>query len=857
MQIWFSWGKYNFRQHRWSESLSFRLGLAVATIIIALPLQVQARNVDRAASPAEKNRASNLNSTRLAQADGIPLKITGVKLNPKASGIEVVLETAGTISAPAPKTTRKLLYFDLPNATIAQPFRANNPAQGIESVSVTQIDSGYVRVTVTGSNGTPQATVIAGAAGTTPAPVARTNDSNEPELEINVIGTLRNPYRVKTSGVTGTNTPIIETPFAVQVIPQAIIRDQQVRELKDALTNVSGVIYNGDVSNRSGNTFSIRGFSGGTVLQDGFRRFGSDGEGSSQPITEVTTLEQIEVLKGPASILYGAIEPGGVINTVSKKPLANPFYEVEIQGGSGNLVRPRFDVSGPLTADGKLLYRVNGLYQTSNSYTIATQPDQKVSIAPTIAWKIDDKTNINFSVGYIAANRPTEFGLPAIGTSVANVPRDRILTEPSDTVTNKSVNIGYKLDRQLNSNWKLSNAFRYSSYEYDFGVIAVPLSFDEPTLTANRGFASQDGQTRDYSFQTSLTGEFATGDVKHTLLTGVDYVNRNSRISTVLDFTPRPLDLFNPTYGIVKPSESSLPAFGGNTGNGNSFGFYLQDQVAISKNLKLLAGVRYDTLSQTTVNIPGAAVDPGESSINASALTPRFGLLYQLNDKLSLYGSYSQSFTPNSATTSSGAILEPQRGKGYEFGVKSDLLDGKLFATLAYFDISKQNVPGTDPNNPLFSIAIGEQRSRGIELDVAGEIAPGWKVIATYAYTNADVTADSDPLNVGKKLSGVPEHAASLWTTYEIGQGNLKGLGFGAGMTFKGDRQGDLANTFRLGSYVTADAAIFYKRDDWRFGLNFKNIGDLKYVESNFASRAVGNDFGEPFSVSASVGVEF
>jgi iron complex outermembrane receptor protein len=849
MQIQFAWGRHNFRQYLWIESLSFRLGLAVAALLIAMPLQVRATNIARSSSNITTVRNSR---QLLAQAASTPLNITGIKLNPQNNGIEVFLETAGTLAAPAPQIVGNLLYFDLPNATIAQPFRAVNPAPGIESVSVTQSGSGYVRVTIIGVSSPPQATVVAGIPGANPEPVAQTN---EPEIEINAIGSRRNSYRVPiTSGVTGTNTPIIETPFAVQVIPQTIIRDRQSRDIKDAVTNVSGVAYGGERENRGGNSFIIRGFSDATILNDGFRQLGSAGEAGTRAITELANVERIEVLKGPASILYGAIEPGGIINTVSKQPLSTPFYEAEIQAGSRNLFRPRFDASGPLTADGRVLYRVNGLYQSSNSFRNFTQPDQKTFIAPTIAWKIGDKTDLSISAEYTTAIRPTDFGVPAVGTSIANVPRDRITGEPSDSVTNKTLNIGYKLDHQFNPNWKLRNAFRYSSYDYDFNVIALP-RFDESTLTVNRFFASQDSQNKNYSFQTNLTGEFATGDIQHKLLTGIDYVRQDNQITTQIDLTERPLDLFNPTYGLVKPNQSTLDLLGGNTISSNSFGFYLQDQVAFTKNLKLLAGVRYDAYSQKNVNTPGVDTEPGESNITANALTPRIGLLYQFTDRLSLYGSYSQSFTPNTATTASGATIEPRRGKGYEFGVKSDLLDGKLFATLAYFDISNQNVPVTDPNNPLFSIATGEQRSRGIELDVSGEPAPGWKIIAAYAYTNADITADSDPTNIGKKLYNVPEHAASLWTTYEIQAGNLKGLGFGAGLNFKGDRQGDVANTYRLGSYVTADAAVFYKRDDWRFGLNFKNIGDLKYVETSGGDRTAS--FGEPFTVSASVGVEF
>ena len=852
-----SGGRYNFCQQLFAQ----RICLAIAAVLIALPTSVRAQNIQGATSQTASSQSSNRGrdilptiKKLLAQAAIAPLNITGIKLNQGVNGIEVVLETAGKIGTLTPQSIGNLLYFDIPNATLSQPFQAVNPAPGVGNVSVVQLNPSYVRVSVIGTNGAPQATVIASEAGANSPPVAQTA---EPELEINVIGrSLRNSYRApNAAAATGTNTPIIETPFSVQVIPQAIIRDRQSKDVKDALSNVSGVNYNGDISGRGGGTFSIRGFSGAATLRDGFRRFGI-GEGQTQPATEIANLEQIEVLKGPASILYGAIEPGGLINLISKKPLSQPFYEVEVQGGSRGLISPRFDVSGPLTADGKVLYRVNGLYESINSVRNLTQPDQKSFIAPTIAWKVGDKTDLIISAEYIDSNRPAGFGLPAVGTSVADVPRDRITGEPSDRVTNQSLDIGYMLDHQFSDNWKLRNAFRYASNQFGFNVVALPRSLDETTNTVTRSFATQDAQTKDYTFQTNLTGEFATGSLKHKLVVGADYVHRDGRISTQLG-GPTTLDLFNPVYGVVKPNKSDLPVFASNTTSGNSFGFFVQDQVDIIKNLKLLAGVRYDAFSQTITNLESITADAGETNLTVSALTPRIGLLYQFNDKLSAYGSYSQSFTPNTGTTVSGAILEPQRGKGYEVGVKSDFLDGKLFATLAYFDISKQNVPVTDPANPFFSIASGEQRSQGIEFDISGEPAPGLKLIASYAYTDAKVSADSDPTLVGKKLFGVPEHAASLWATYELQQGEMKGLGFGAGLNFKGDRQGDLENTFRLGSYLTADAAIFYKKDDWRFALNFKNLGDAKYVESSFGSPTSNNNFGDPFTVIASVSVEF
>ncbi|WP_042341136.1 TonB-dependent siderophore receptor [Calothrix sp. PCC 7507] len=810
------------------------------------------------------------------------IPVTGVKANPTEKGVEIILQTSkGEQLQITNSSTSNNFIADITNAQLRLPngdgftFRSEKPTVGITEITVTNFDAKTIRVTVIGEKSLPVVELFDGDEGlifgvastetatkppetpqTEAKPATETPQQDNP-IELVVTGE-QDGYRVPNSSTaTGTDTPILETPFSVQVIPQEIIRDQQITQVKDALSNISGVTYGGDVQGRSGNTFSIRGFTGAPVLLDGFRRFGSSGEGSSQPNFEVANLEQIEVLKGPASILYGAIEPGGLINLVSKKPKAEPFYETELQVGSRGFVRPRFDISGPLTDDGKVLYRLNGLFQNFNSFQNYEQPDQRYFIAPTIAWKINDRTDLNISLEYANSTRPAIFGIPAVGKGVADVPRDRIITEPSDTVTNITTNIGYTLEHRFDANWKLRNAFRYTSYEYDFGVVALPLFFDEATSTVGRFLASQESQNKDYTFQTNVTGKFATGDIKHTLLAGIDYVYRDSRIFSAVDFTFRPLNLFNPTYGLVKPSEDTLLGFGGSTTTGNSWGFYLQDQISILKNLQLLAGIRYDTLSLNTVNIPGSSTLAGESATNATAFTPRFGLLYQLSDRLSLYGSYSQSFAPNTATTVTGEVLPPQRGKGYEFGIKSEFLNGKLFATLAYFDVTKQNIAVTDPNFPLFSIASGEQRSRGFEFDLSGEILPGWKIIASYANINGEVTADTNGANIGNKLFGLPENSASLWTTYEIQQGDLQGLGLGLGFNYVGDRQGDLENSFSLGSYFTTNAAIFYKRDKWRIGLNFRNIGDVKYIESAFGGRGASNNFGDPFTVIGSISVQF
>ncbi|MEH2291111.1 TonB-dependent siderophore receptor [Nostoc sp.] len=812
------------------------------------------------------------------------VQVTGVKANPTSKGVEIILQTSkGQQLQLLNRSANNSFITDIPNAQLrlssgeAFTFRSDKPITGLSEITVVNLDANTIRVTVTGEAGLPTVelfdsdeglifglTAVTSSAHTPQQPPiqqqprTQTKPEQPPNLQTDepielVVTGEQDEYRVpNASTATGTNTPIRDIPFSIQVVPQEIIRDQQVTRIEEALRNVSGVTYQGSASNRAGADFSIRGFTDAPILRDGFRRYGV-----VQAPLEVANLERIEVLKGPASILYGAIEPGGLINAVSKQPLSQPFYETELQVGSRGFVRPRFDFSGPLSTDGKVLYRLNGLYQRLDSFSNFDQEDRRIFIAPTLTWKIDDRTDLGISLEYLDNNRPADFGIPASGNRIADVPRDRIATEPSDAVTNEYINVGYNLEHRFSQNWKFRNAFRYSSYDYNFNVVALPLSFDEATDTVNRFLASQEGQDDNYTLQANVVGEFATGSINHTLLFGADYIHSATNTFTVLDFTPQALNLFNPVYGVAKPREDTLPPFGGTDTTSNRWGFYLQDQISLFENLKLLAGIRYDTIESKTVNLPGQVTQPGETTENDHAFTPRVGILYQPSKAISLYASYSESFTPNTTNTETGQPLEPERGKGYEFGVKTELLDDKVFATLAYFDITKQNVAVTDPNFPLASIASGEQRSRGVEFDVAGEILPGWKIIANYAYIDAEVATDTNPELVSNRLYGVPEHSASLWTTYEIRRGNLQGLGVGVGFNYVGERQGDLANSYQADSYFITNAAVFYRRNNWRFGLNFKNLTDVNYIESVSNLRSGGNNFGEPFTVIGSVSVQF
>ncbi|MDX2243011.1 MAG: TonB-dependent siderophore receptor [Leptolyngbyaceae cyanobacterium bins.302] len=783
--------------------------------------------------------------------------VTGVKLDRTDAGLEIVLETDGkplTIDASKFRAEGKSLIADIPNTVLAlpegKPFEAANPATDVSTIRITQEDASTIRISVVGTKAPPTTEITLKANGL----AYSLNAEGEDDDELVVIGERQTPYRAPSSGTaTGTNIPILETPFSIQVIPQEVLRDQQVTRIEDAVRNVSGITSTGDAGGRRAE-ITIRGFQTAPILQDGFRRYGS-----FQVIPELANLEQIEVVKGPASILFGEIQPGGVINLVSKQPLSKPFYETELQLGSRGFVRPRFDISGPLTADGSILYRLNGVYQRVENVADFNSEDRRFSIAPTLAFKISDRTDLNLSLEYLDTKRSANFGLPVIGRRVVDVSRDFVSSDPSDLISTQYLNTGYNFEHRFSQNWKFRNAFRYSSYDYNFNIVALPFGFNEVTATIRRVYGSQEGQNENIALQTNVLGEFTTGSIGHTLLFGVDLNRSKDRIFSIGDFiTGIPLNVFNPVYGVPpRRARDTLPPFGGNDITTSRLGIYVQDQISLLSNLKLLAGIRYDTVEQTNERLVGLFTLPGETSQNDDAFTPRLGLLYQPIKNVSLYGSYSRSFTPNTATTSAGNVLEPERGEGYEFGIKAELIDRKLFATVAYFDITKQNVAVGDPNFPLFSVATGEQRSRGVEIDIAGEILPGWNIIASYANINAEITKDSNPRLIGNRLFGTPTHSASLWTTYEIQQGDLQGLGFGTGFNAVGERAGDLANTYEAPGYFVANAAIFYRRGSWRFALNFRNLGDAKYIESTTNSRSSGNFFGEPFTVIGSVSYQF
>jgi len=747
-------------------------------------------------------------------------------------------------------------------------FRSEKPLAGIIEITVVNIDANTIRVTVVGEKALPvvelfdddnvglvfgitsQATATqppetptAQQKPATEAPQEKPAAQQDDPIELVVTGEQDGYRAPNASTATRTDTPIRDIPQSIQVIPQEVLRDRNVRSVTQAVETVSGVVDNFAFYNSPSGNRLIRGFDQQTL------RNGLSERNDTSTTSPFATIEQVEVLKGPASVLFGSTEPGGIINIVTKQPLSEPYYRLALEVGNFGLYQPSIDLSGPLTTDKSVLYRFIAAYQGGGGFQDFTYPEN-TTIAPSITFKLGDRTNLNLFYEYSRyfAN-PTVYDVPLL--SDGSLPPASFFPNYLALVDFVSHRFGYTLNHEFNDNLQLRNnlainlatQLRNETYYLDL--------LNDRALT---GFGYFGGNYNDNNYfgQIDLVGKFKTGSISHQLVAGFDFNRNIFDVSTFDQATNLPdLDIFNPNYNVTKPEfPETIPPT--SLTISQSYGVYLQDQIAFTENLKLLIGGRYDWVS-TKDGID----DPVEN--NDSAFSPRIGLVYQPSQNVSLYTSYSQSFRPTVGRNPDNIPFVPSRGTQYEVGVKTDFFDGKLSTTLAAYTLTKTNVTTPDPNPALavqgFQVQLGEQRSRGIELDVAGELLPGWKIIASYALTDAEVTADN-AIPVGNQLKNVPQNQASLWTTYEIQKGDLKGLGFGLGLFYVGERQGNLENSFQIKDYLRTDAALYYRRNGFNAAINVRNLFNIDYVSAvNFGSLYVQR--GAPFTITGSISWEF
>jgi len=553
-----------------------------------------------------------------------------------------------------------------------------------------------------------------------------------------------------------------------------------------------------------------------------------------------------------------------VINVVTERPTEEPFFALEPRVGSFGFIEPSIDASGPLNADGTVRYRLNALYRREEGFRDFNRDVERFFVSPILTWDISDRTNLTLEFSYTDDERPFDRGIVAEappGTGILDIPFDRIVNELDDFNESTQLIASYTLEHQFNDNLELRNRFqflrgdRFNIENQPFGIVGVNGFTGEPG-GLGRFVGSNDAIETSYGLQTTLVGDFQTGSIEHEVLFGFDLnreVEDRQFRSTDPGFGVTTINVFDPVYDDGTPSRDELNFTAVDINNRtDSLGIYLQDLIAFSDNLKLLIGGRFDLVGQNNENRLNGTTETQDDT----AFSPRVGLVYQPIDPLSLYASFSRSFVPNGGD-GQGGILPPERGTQYEVGLRGELLEGRLSANLAAFNITKSNVSVSVPGPPGgLNRAIGEQRSRGIELDIAGEITDGWRIIASYAHTDAEITEDNGSDQEGNRLPSAPKNTASIWTTYEFQRGDLQGLGLGAGVFFVGERQANLDNSFQLPSYARVDARISYQRDNWEAALNFKNLFDIDHVESPGFGR-VAIEPGIPFTVIGSFSIDF
>ncbi|HKX32991.1 MAG TPA: TonB-dependent receptor [Blastocatellia bacterium] len=620
-----------------------------------------------------------------------------------------------------------------------------------------------------------------------------------------------------------------DTPQSIQIVTKQVIEEQGATEINDVVRNVSGV----SVPNSSGGRaqdFTIRGFtSSRNTYKDGFRNdFNSNRAGH-----EMSNVERVEVLKGPASVLYGRLDPSGVVNLVTKRPLAEHYRSLTIYGGKFNLFRPQLDLSGPLNRSQRLLYRLNLAYETHDTFRDFNQRE-RVFAAPSLTWTVTEKTTFSFDAEVMRGSSLIDRGLIALGSGVAPIPLRTYLGDPAIPYKYQQGRSGAQVYHVFNPQWSLRSAFRLALNKANYHSRQPRrLLADNRTLELSHDYSDQSLQT--YYWQNDVSTRMRTGRIKHDLVYGFD-LGRERFASNSLSGPTRTIDIYRPVYNFAR---GLIELRGNSITTNDAAGLYGQDLITLRRDLKFLVGGRFDYYHQTNDNRFARTV---QQAIDR-AFTPRVGVVYQPVEPVSIYASYSRSFQPQLQQTYDFQPFKPETGQQYETGVKLDLLDRRLTATVAVYQITKQNVttPDIRPGIPSgYSLQLGEQRSRGFEADLSAQPARRWNLLFSYGFTDAVVSRDNTRAGaipiVGNFLLGVPRHTGSLWTSYEFDRRFIRGLGLGAGLFGVGRRFGDNEHTFTVPGYGRVDATVFYKiyrkdRVKYRLALNLGNLLDKPYYE--------------------------
>ncbi|UZE27035.1 TonB-dependent siderophore receptor [Pseudomonas asplenii] len=658
----------------------------------------------------------------------------------------------------------------------------------------------------------------------------------ESYVEERADGPVQGYRATRSATATRTDTDLRDTPQSIDVVPAQVLKDLNTTRIDRALDFAGGVSRQNNFGGLTFLNYSVRGFTTGELYKNGFAI-----NRGSYSAPDTSNIERIEVLKGPAASLYGRGDPGGLVNIVTKRPQAEAFSTLNISAGTWDRYRTSIDLNSPLDSEGNLLGRVNMAVEDNGSFREHVDSERRI-VSPSLSWQLSPDTRLMLDTEFSRTETVFDRGIPAVNGELGSVKRSAFMGEPNDgQIRNDNQTLDLALEHYLNDDWKLRLANHYTQGTLK-GASSEPQALVGTTLT--RFYRERDFEWNDNITQAELHGTFEWAGWQHQTLTGLEYENyRNNQkypqSATLLSYG---LDIYNPVYGQSKPALTRPNDFFERT---ESYALNLQDQIAFTDRLRGLVGVRLERVKQTSLNRTTAASNSQEKDV----VTPRAGLLYQLTPQVGVFANASTSFKPNTIGTQ-GQVYQPEKGLGYEAGLKLDLFDSRIGATLALFQIDKENVVTTDATGE--SVAAGKARSRGLDLQFSGQVSDAVRVIGAYAYIDAEVTRGDASLPKGSDLLGIARNSGSVMGVYEFQDGPLHGSDFGAAFNYVGERSGQAGSRFTLPSYNTVDLLAHYKASDQlTLGLNLNNLFDRTYYERAYNSSWVLP--GEPRNLSLSL----
>lgn len=655
---------------------------------------------------------------------------------------------------------------------------------------------------------------------------------------------LNDGYVPKETGAAKIAIPLKDLPQSVAVVPSEVLRDQRALSLQDALKNVPGVAFSHGDGQRD--QVAIRGFTAiADQYVDGFRDDGLY-------FRDLSNVERVEVIKGPAAVLYGRGSSGGLINRVTKKPNVDLIGGAFTYGSKG-IARGEMDI-GQFDAQSGVGFRVTGALEDSDSFR-DQQFTKRVALAPSLLLGEGKDTSILVQVDYLKDRRLTDFGIPAINGKVVDVPRSTYYGAPNasevDVSRSEVISQTLTLAHRFSDALSFRNGFRHYRYTLDrHNTNATAINAAAGTVSLSHGgiLRDEDG----WSNQSEFTHKFELGGMKHTILYGFEIARQVKDAHTVQSRVVAVTPILAPV--VPRLSNADFTALSASSVSTlDTRGLYVQDFIELGHGFKALLGVRHDWFDQKSrLTIPVRTTLERKDR----KWSPRAGLVFQPDDAQSYYASWSTSFQPSAETFAlavNNADIAPEKTTNKEIGAKYSLFDGRLSLQAAGFILRRTGIKGSDPANPQVLVPIGTQRTRGVELSGALDLPSGFRAILGYAYLDTRVTKSANPTFLDKRATLTPKHAANAFLTKTI----ATHYGIGAGANYVGDRWADPANTTVLDHYFTADAMAWAEVGPARFQINLYNVFNKDYIVSGHGTSAILNLPGAPRTVLGTVRVGF